>query len=252
MARTILGHRRARRGRIDRLLLDVYGCVLRPDAWPTFLESTCVRHCAFLRQPSPITPSMMLKATPGLPTARPPRWRSTAGRLARWTLDARHAVEGPRPGSVEVVRGEDLVPWSRLVQTDYYNDFARRYDYVDTTAVATVDADGQSTTNITLPRGARQRRHDPGLLHVLRLIGPHLQQAMTIQRRLDEARREREWLQVLTQHFEPTLVLAGDGHVEFMNPSAEELLSRRPELSVDGGRLGAGQHACSRASYCRS
>lgn len=142
-----------------------------------------------------------------------------------------------RPGSV---RSSDQVCSRReFLQSEWYADFCRPLGW-ERGLGATILQDGTKTANIgVFGNHGRPEYTDEEFALVAELM-PHLQRGFTMYRRLSESRAHGQALEALLNGLStPSLLVAADGAVLFMNIAAERLLRTSDGLLISGGQLRA-------------
>ena len=137
-----------------------------------------------------------------------------------------------------ITTGEELVPLSQLKRTAFYQDFARRHDYVGgLTAIISRTGTGGSAINV-----CRRESHpfSDTDLKLMRVLLPHLQRAMNVHSRLVEAAvREHTFCETLDQLTTGTVLVGPMSLVIWTNRAARHLIDAHDGLAIDRGLLRA-------------
>lgn len=138
-----------------------------------------------------------------------------------------------------VLNGDQLIALPHLRRTEYYEDYASKYDLVRILA-GVVIADGPVLSVISILRAENAKPFGREEQQQLAILMPHLKRVL-------EMRQRVEGLQLLNQASSnaldrlPTGVILVDaaGRVVFANTAAEAILSAGDGLTVDACRLTA-------------
>jgi DNA-binding CsgD family transcriptional regulator/PAS domain-containing protein len=138
-----------------------------------------------------------------------------------------------------VLNGDQLIGLSQLRRTEYYADYASKYDLVRILA-GVVIADGPVLSVISILRAENAKPFGPEEHQRLGLLMGHLKRVLEIRRKVEG----QQLLQAASSHALdqlPTGVILVDasGRVIFVNAAAERTLKAREGLSIEGGRLSA-------------
>lgn len=136
-----------------------------------------------------------------------------------------------------VLNGDQLKALPELRRTEYYADYASKYDLVRILA-GVVIADGPILSVISVLRAERAKPFGPEEHQLLRAVMGHLKRVLEIRRKVEG----QQLLQAASNHALdqlPTGVILVDAsaRVIFANASAERTLKAREGLSVEAGRL---------------
>lgn len=221
---------------LSSLLLQLYGCALRPEAWPELLA----RLATVLDAPQAAL--VHHQAVDGVFVAAPlsygvdpegmHKYNAYYGSRDPWTV--RHSQRGGfAPGTVGVTTSEALIPESELRKTEFHADFGRRYGMVHNVMLVAVPEAADSTTCLTLPSGDGRPAHTPALLEALSILAPHLQQALRLSLTLRQSERHNQELTAVLEHADDASALLGaGGAVRFMNGAMRRLLVPGSPLTV--------------------
>lgn len=138
-----------------------------------------------------------------------------------------------QPGRVIV--GENIVPDSELVRTEFYNDHLRPNDlYYTIGGTITLDQFGAA-----LFSGVRSKRKGPFTtkeIQLVKALDPHLRRALQIQKKLDLLEGQRDALDRIPIG---CILLGRGGRVLVTNRAAENILRRKDGLAYSAGQLTA-------------
>jgi DNA-binding CsgD family transcriptional regulator/PAS domain-containing protein len=138
-----------------------------------------------------------------------------------------------------VLNGDQLIGLSELRGTEYYADYASKYDLVRILA-GVVIADGPVLSVVSILRAERQKPFGTAEHQRLQVLMGHLKRVLEIRRKLDGL----QLLHAASSHALdqlPTGVILIDagGRVMFTNAAAQRTLNTREGLTVESGRLSA-------------
>ncbi len=148
-----------------------------------------------------------------------------------------------RVGPAKVVASKDLIEDRELERTEIYSDWFRHLDiFYVVGSVFPVGNDEIGVIGVHRPREAGTfEEPDKAFVGVFL---PHLQRALQIRRRLDEAAIERDAaLDALDRSATAALVLDQDGRVLYASAEAERLMRECDALRMQQGRLVAANRA---------
>ena len=139
----------------------------------------------------------------------------------------------------KALAGEMIIPEREFLQTEYYNDFLRRFDLFYHCGGAVLrEASAVAILRVNRPRGGSPFGERE--LEVLRLLMPHFKRALQFQRRLSlvEARGQAllAGLDALPTGF---VLVDARGKILLMNRSAEAILRENDGLSTSAQVLRA-------------
>lgn len=144
-----------------------------------------------------------------------------------------------RQRSGAVIGEHMLVPRQAYTQSEFYNDYSRRFDIDRSATIILADAEGYVSC-LGIVRGCNSESFSPSELDLLRRLLPHLQRAIDLNRQLAVMRDERDEARAALDRMELAVLFLGEsGIVVRANRAAEELLRRANGLTVRGGRLRA-------------
>ena len=149
-------------------------------------------------------------------------------------------TRGLGPGSV--TPGEALVREAELLETAFYRDFGRHFD-VGRCLAGTVEVgpDGASVFSVNRPQC--QRPFDGADQALVRVLIPHLQRAIQLNRRLADAEALASTaLAAIEGLSHGVLLVSGTGAVRHANATARAILAARDGLYSDNGELRTLRH----------
>jgi DNA-binding CsgD family transcriptional regulator len=151
------------------------------------------------------------------------------GALDPWALAA--SRQGIRPGAVNI--GDTLISHADLRKTEYYSDFARRFEIVRCLG-ATLDVHGPFASTLSVMRNERAQPFGTEDRDLVLLLVPHLRRVLRIDQQIGELRAGRAAAEeALDRLHQPVVLLTPSGRPSFANAAARELLAHR-----DGVELG--------------
>jgi DNA-binding CsgD family transcriptional regulator len=144
-------------------------------------------------------------------------------RLANWT---------PR-----IALGEDWMARDDYVRTEYFNDFAHRFE-MDWDLSIGLDAEGDKVGFVNVFRAEADGPHEAANLALAAAAQPHLIRALKLGRRFADPGGLAEGLAAIA-HGSPhgLFLLDADGRVRHLNAAAERLASAGAGLRIVGGRM---------------
>lgn len=141
------------------------------------------------------------------------------------------------PNGAGLEASHELVPDSTLHKTEFYQDFARQVGYGYGFGFGIESGDGV-TAAISAARDVRSFTEDE--FRQLRLLEPHIRQALRLARAFGRAELEREMLLGTAERLHQGLVFSdGRGHVVVANRAAETISNAADGISFSGGTLRA-------------
>lgn len=138
-----------------------------------------------------------------------------------------------------VLNGDQLIGLPDLQRTEYYSDYASKYDLVRILA-GVVIADGPVLSVISILRAEKAKAFGTGEQQRLAALMPHLKRVLEIRRKLEGLQLLHAASSHALQQL-PTGVLLVDASARllFANAAAERVLTAKEGLTVEGGRLSA-------------
>lgn len=132
---------------------------------------------------------------------------------------------------------ETVVPAEEFLASDYYNDYFRVMG-IRHTIGACVFRERSLSSMLTLLRRPEEGAYTDAELALCRLLLPHLQRAIAVQRKLEGTRLGHEAaLAALDRLRTGVVLLDRQRRVLFVNRAAARVLDRRDGLCVERGRL---------------
>jgi DNA-binding CsgD family transcriptional regulator/PAS domain-containing protein len=136
-----------------------------------------------------------------------------------------------------VITDEARIPKSHLMQTEFYNDFMRPFDFHSTVSIG-LAAQGFDGGTVDVTRPKRRGSFTEGELALCRNLQPHFIRAFSLNRTLAGSHGAGEDLARVLDLLPHSVFLVGDdGCVKYANRAAERLTSRSRGLTVVAGRL---------------
>jgi DNA-binding CsgD family transcriptional regulator len=225
---------------LSGLLLDLYGCALRPEQWPMFLA----RLCAMVEAPQAalvhhqVVDSRFVVApmSHGVDPEAMVRYNAYYGAIDPWT-EAYKRRGGFANGTIDVLTSDQLVPDCEFRNTEFCVDFGEAFAMVRNVMVVAVPPAADATTALTFPSGRRGPEHSSQMLEALRILAPHLQQAQMLGHTLaSRTEHGKELGAAFDRVAEPVAILGPDGMVRFMNDGMRRLTgAAQPLILVRGG-----------------
>ncbi|HKW65973.1 MAG TPA: helix-turn-helix transcriptional regulator [Terriglobales bacterium] len=224
---------------LSRLLLTLYSAPSSPQLWPTFLEQFVevlgISGAGIVCQDAKRI-NYGYSVSAGLDPDALRVYHSYYGKLDPQIPPIAQIVTG------RIHMGHELCDPGRFRCTEYFNDFAGRYDISLYCAVPTSKT-ADSVEAVTFYTGFHDEKPGIGSLELIRLTIPHLQTALYLRRRMIDLQVHNSSLESAMDLMEYGIILVNSGrYVLWMNRSAENLLRRADGLSWRGGFL----HASSR------
>jgi DNA-binding CsgD family transcriptional regulator len=222
---------------LSALIALIYDSALDAAAWPRFLDAfanaTGATSAALLHH-DVSDPRGAVSASIGISPESLRLYAQHFGEVDPWVATAR-AKGTLLPGIVHV--GEELVPRSELVRTEYYNDFGRPYAMTRVLSAA-LRRDESVVSSVSLLRDDAHRPFHRRESALLELLIPHLQRALEVHRRLMAVELLNEGL-TGALHRLPTgvLIVRADARIVLCNRAAEKTLAERDGLSHLNGKL---------------
>jgi DNA-binding CsgD family transcriptional regulator/PAS domain-containing protein len=138
-----------------------------------------------------------------------------------------------------VLTDEDWMSKSKLLRSEYYNDFLRPQG-IHSALMIRLAREGSQTAALNITRSARRDQFDGDDLETARRLHPHLIRAFDLTRRLgDLAIFQRNIAEALDPAPHGVLLIDAAGRVSFVNAAAAALMRETRCLTVSGGRLGS-------------
>ena len=138
---------------------------------------------------------------------------------------------------------EMFVARAELIRSEYFNDFAIRFDNTKLLS-ALIQKDPGAASAITVLRGRHGAQFGANEMRVLQAVAPHLRRALQIHKRIHGLARERaaafEALDTLPCAL---FFVDADAKIVLTNRRGHNMLAARDGLATDGGRLQAALQA---------
>jgi DNA-binding CsgD family transcriptional regulator len=142
-----------------------------------------------------------------------------------------------RPGTVRA--SDQLCSRREFLRSEWYADYCRPLGWTRGIG-ATVLRDGTVTANIGAFRGNHRPEFGEEDFGLLRELMPHLQRGLKLYRQLAVTRAHGQALEAILHGLStPTLLVAQNGIVLFMNAAAERLIRASDGLAITAGQLRA-------------
>lgn len=218
---------------VGRLLDALYAAVLDPSLWASFLDDISALTASgagwFMWHDDHLQRSeaLWIRGVDEDVAAEYPQWSSK-------NIFIQQAGRALRSGSV--LRAEDLVPDREVLKSEFFDGFLRRAGILHHTGVS-VFQDRSLVVALMLAKRIGEPSHTDAHLQLVRRLVPHIQRAVSVQRRLATLEAQRslasDALDVMPIG---VAFLAGDGRLITANRVAMEILGRADGLSL--GRAG--------------
>ena len=221
---------------ILRLVALIYDAALNPDSWPLFLEefaSTIGGHAVSLGDVDSAAPSISVSTSVRWDPAGWQEYQRYFGRLDPWGLAANRQRRF-HPGVVGI--GEEVVPRSDLVRTEFHNDYGWRY-HIEGGIAGTILREG---TAVAILGAFRLPNHTFGddEIDLVRQLIPHLQRALQMHQRITRLEVEKEATADAFDRLSVALILTDpSGQVAMINAAADAIVRLRDGLRVARGTL---------------
>jgi DNA-binding CsgD family transcriptional regulator len=218
----------------SRLTGAIYDSAANPERWPFALRE--IQQVFRARAVSLISRDMTTMKGCWISTHDPATEREFWGKFFRRNPFAVAAVN-TRPRPVET--DQDILPKSELVQTEYYNEFWQRLD-VHANLQLWLEREGPVQPSLSVARSRSAGDFEAADVELGRLLLPHVQRAVTLERRLDHtALTENGAADALGSLRHGILILDETGRPVHLNRAAEQLIGDGDGLCIDNGRLRA-------------
>ena len=228
----------------SELIALAYDAALDPALWPRFLGGVN-RHlnanaaCMFLHDFGDSSarydrPDISIGALHGFD---PRAWQDYVDHYCHHNVWAQNE-DGLKPGAA--VTSSMLYPDSRLMHTEYGNDWLRPQDLFYALGGIT-DRQGSVALKLSFVRPKRFGPYDGRALALWQSVIPHVQRAADLHRRLVQAEvRARDAEGTLAPLPTGVVPLRGDGGMLHANPAARQMLAARKGLFIGvGGQVEA-------------
>ncbi|TFV92308.1 helix-turn-helix transcriptional regulator [Oxalobacteraceae bacterium OM1] len=128
-------------------------------------------------------------------------------------------------------------PAERLLKSEFYNDFMRRYD-TNAAMASLLLRSGSTVASISVQRPIGQEPFSKGDQALAELVFPHMQRAMRIYQRVHQIGIQSEAANAALDHlFAPIFIVEGSGKVLFANRAADKLCGVGGVISISNGKL---------------
>jgi DNA-binding CsgD family transcriptional regulator len=164
------------------------------------------------------------------------RYQAYYWRINPW---ARAVGEFDPTPALKALRGTDVVPELALRQSEFYADFLRGLDTVETIGGPVPVAPG-IVGEFGVHRGQRNRRFDEREVERLRRLSPHLQRALQLRRRLGTFEASSVGLAALDALSVGAVICDAAGAILFANMAAEASAQAGEALILGGAGHGIG------------
>jgi DNA-binding CsgD family transcriptional regulator/PAS domain-containing protein len=134
-----------------------------------------------------------------------------------------------------VLAGNEIVADRAVLESEYYNDFLRRYDTFHIVGLFMALGAGQ-LGSISTFRPLRSGHFPESTLEMMRLLLPHFERAAKLHTKLGSLQAGFDSLDMLTSS---VILVRPSGEVWQMNRSARELIGKHDGLGIVLGRLSA-------------
>lgn len=134
-----------------------------------------------------------------------------------------------------VISGDQAVPWSVQMKTEFYNDYVRPQGarYI---LGATLAKDSQHHLLFGLQRSKKQGEFTADDTKLIQLISPHIARAAQIHRQLCNVTTQKQWAFSALDCLKTGVILFNDkGHPLFINRSIEQLMFNKWLIVDDDG-----------------
>jgi DNA-binding CsgD family transcriptional regulator/PAS domain-containing protein len=216
------------------LIDQAYAAAESPPLWERFLvslaESTNARSAGLLQHDG--IASGAINVAVRVDPAVPRLYDEHFSRLDPWAAGAW------RLGPGVVASDEMLVPHGAR-RTEYFNDFAVRYDVSRLLTVILGKREGMSSV-LSILRGNRDQPFEPDDQYLVTALVPHVQRSLEIHQRLIDAQRERAIaVEALDAVRCAVFLVDADTKVILANRRGREMLGANDGLTSDRSRLTA-------------
>ncbi len=142
-------------------------------------------------------------------------------------------------GVNSITTSEQLLPFSELKRTEFYNDFASRCGTVH--QIGGLIARGNNWCSaITCCRGSKAGPYGPAHVELLRVLFPHFQRALQFHRRMADLEGcYRTSLDALDRLRTGVILLDNLGQIVALNSAAHQILSQNDGLTIEKRTLAA-------------
>jgi DNA-binding CsgD family transcriptional regulator/PAS domain-containing protein len=217
-------------------IAKIHRAGLKPETWPEALDaiSRCVGSPrAVLYSVQPGDGSVLEFRSHNIDPAYGSQYLSYYHQVDPWLECARHLAYG-RP-----LRGTEIIPDTKMTQTEHYNDFLKPQDIRFLLTAITGKTPARMDILSVFHR-VKQDDFDDSSVRIYETLIDHVAQALNVERALDGARVRSRGLAAALDHVPKAILLLNrGGTVVHANAAAERLLSAADGLSVTNGRLEA-------------
>jgi DNA-binding CsgD family transcriptional regulator len=223
--------------RLSELIHAIYFAAEEAERWPLFLEMLAEEVSCGMTvllaldwKDSRANVASSVRADPEAITLYNARWASHDP----WVASGHESL---RTGGA-VVFSEEMVSDRNLEKTAFFNDFAKHFDMFHTLS-ATIIANPDMSAGLSChyPKGAAI---EPTSRELLRMLVPHLEQALRFHRRWQRDRVDSAvGRELVARSGNGFVLLDGRGRILHANPVAEGVLKRGDGLRSRGERLSA-------------
>lgn len=225
---------------LSELLATLYSAPLEPDNWQLFLQRLCVlTECSMGVLLTNSSQGNQALAGGGI-NLDPEPIRLYNSHYGSQDPFQQALMQNPRIG---VIPSEELVRREDLVRTEFYNEVLDPFDLQYLTVTPCLFTAGLVDC-ISFWRGGRQGAMDGASVNLLKILLPHMHNALQLHHSVETANLRGRSLQAVTEQFQTAaFVLGRTGRVLYMNPEAEMMVRSGNVLSLKQNYLRTQEHA---------
>lgn len=133
--------------------------------------------------------------------------------------------------------GEEVVPWERQRNTEFYNDYMKGYGVRHVLGGPLIRSGGQQVT-FGVQREERAGSFDGDDKKLIALIFPHMARAIQIHNRIADVTTQKNWALSALNHLRVGVILLNDqGRPIFVNNAAEQLAAKTASFVIGNNGL---------------
>jgi DNA-binding CsgD family transcriptional regulator len=222
---------------VSRLIGMIYDAAVDPQRWPAFLNSFSdaihASGCALLHHDLRDWTGTISVAVRVDPDALS-KYGEYFAAIDPWM---RRGAAAGLLESGDVRLGQEIVRHEEFVKTEYYGDFAKHYQLTQIIG-GVIRRDDSVTSSLTTLRPDSEDSFGEDDRTFMRLLLPHLQQALQLHRRLVGLELAHATAIETLEHMPLGVVLVHrDGTVTFANRAARVILEGRDGLTIDDKKI---------------
>ncbi len=210
--------------KLSALIHSCYEAGMSAEKWPNFLEllsaETKGAHAAILFNDYS-NERFLVGGTYNMDPGVQPLYTGYYAKLDEHYISGKNVL---RTGWCGV--GQSLVADERLLKSEYYNDYLRKFDMFNL-AVSALKIDCHGFSALSLLRSRRKGPFRVADIDLLEFLTPHLQSALAIHQQMVELKGSSRDFQAALDLFERGVILVDAKHrILFMNKAASGLIAK--------------------------